>query len=105
MTWLQLPMEMQYYANLLSAWLSPLQHATYTMHNFGYDLLPRVHTSYLILGGTSVALMIVSAIAMRRFSFNFTGGYLPTWSMKQTVQRSVAKADNPPHGVFHAKGC
>lgn len=75
MTWLQLPMEMQYYANLLSAWLSPLQHATYTMHNFGYDLLPRVHTSYLILGGTSVALMIVSAIAMRRFSFNFTGGY------------------------------
>lgn len=75
MTWLQLPMEMQYYANLLSAWLSPLQHATYTMHNFGYDLLPRVHTSYMILGGTSVALMIVSAIAMRRFSFNFTGGY------------------------------
>jgi hypothetical protein len=75
MTWLQLPMEMQYYANLLSAWLSPLQHATYTMHNFGYDLLPRLHTSYLILGGTSVALMIVSAIAMRRFSFNFTGGY------------------------------
>lgn len=75
MTWLQLPMEMQYYANLLSAWLSLLQHATYTMHNFGYDLLPRVHTSYLILGGTSVALMIVSAIAMRRFSFNFTGGY------------------------------
>ena len=75
MTWLQLPMEMQYYANLLSAWLSPLQHATYTMHNFGYDLLPRVHTSYLILGGISVALMIVSAIAMRRFSFNFTGGY------------------------------
>lgn len=75
MTWLQLPMEMQYYANLLSAWLSPLQHATYTMHNFGYDLLPRVHTSYMILGGTSVALMIVSAIAMHRFSFNFTGGY------------------------------
>ncbi len=75
MTWLQLPMEMQYYANLLSAWLSPLQHATYTMHNFGYDLLPRVHTSYMILGGTSVALMIVSAIAMRRFSFSFTGGY------------------------------
>ena len=75
MIWLQLPIEMQYYANLLSAWLSPLQHATYTMHNFGYDLLPRVHTSYLILGGTSVVLMLISAIAMRRFSFNFTGGY------------------------------
>ena len=75
MTWLQLPREMQYYANLLSAWLSPLQHATYTMHNFGYDLLPRVQTSCLLLGGVSLLLMIVSALAMRRFSFRFTGGY------------------------------
>ena len=73
MTWLQLPREMQYYANLLSAWLSPLQHATYTMHNFGYDLLPRVQTSCLLLGGVSLLLMIVSALAMRRFSFRFTG--------------------------------
>lgn len=75
MTWLNLPMELQYYANLLSAWLSPLQHATYTMHNFGYDLLPRLHTSYLILSGASVLLMIISVIAMRRFSFHFSGGY------------------------------
>ena len=75
MTWLQLPREMQYYANLLSAWLSPLQHATYTMHNFGYDLLPRVQTSCLLLSGVSLLLMIVSALAMRRFSFRFTGGY------------------------------
>lgn len=75
MTWLQLLREMQYYANLLSAWLSPLQHATYTMHNFGYDLLPRVQTSCLLLGGVSLLLMIVSALAMRRFSFRFTGGY------------------------------
>ena len=75
MTWLDLPLDMQYYANLLSAWLSPLQHATYPMHNFGYDLLPRVRTSYLILGGTSILLIIVSAAAMRHFSFNFTGGY------------------------------
>lgn len=75
MTWFQLPTDMKYYANLLSAWLSPLQHATYTMHNFGYDMLPRLHVSYLILGGASVLLVIVSIIAMRRFSFNFTGGY------------------------------
>ena len=75
MTWLELPTDMRYYANLLSAWLSPLQHATYTMHNFGYDLLPRLYTSYLILGGASVLLMIASVIALRRFSFNFSGGY------------------------------
>lgn len=75
MAWLDLPTEMQYYANLLSAWLSPLQHATYTMHNFGYDLLPRVRTSYFILSGGSILLMTVSMAGMRRFSFHFTGGY------------------------------
>ncbi|MGI6706759.1 MAG: hypothetical protein ACOX6S_11150 [Clostridia bacterium] len=31
-----------YRANLWAAWISPLQHATYHMYNFGYDLLPRL---------------------------------------------------------------
>ena len=75
MTWLNLPTEMRYYANLLSAWLSPLQHATYTMHNFGYDLLPRLHVSYLILGGATVAMIALSMLKMRTFQFSFTGGY------------------------------
>lgn len=75
MTWLQLPQSMSYYANLLSAWLSALQHATYVMHSFGYDLLPRLHTSYLILGGATGLLIAFSALVMRRFQFNFTGGY------------------------------
>lgn len=76
MNWLELPTPMRYYANLLSAWLSPLQHATYTMHNFGYDLLPRLYVSYLILGGCTALLIVISMLAMRRFSFNFTGGYI-----------------------------
>lgn len=75
MTWLHLPMEMQYYANLISAWLSPLQHATYTMHNFGYDLLPRVATSHLLLGGCSALLLIIAVVCMKHYSFNFAGGY------------------------------
>lgn len=75
MTWLRLPAEMQYYANLLSAWLSPLQHATYTMHNFGYDLLPRVATSHLLLGGCTAVLLVAAMVCMRRYSFNFSGGY------------------------------
>jgi hypothetical protein len=75
MTWLNLPTEMRYYANLLSAWLSPLQHATYTMHNFGYDLLPRLHVSYLILGGVTVGLITLSMLKMRTFQFSFTGGF------------------------------
>ena len=74
MAWLHLPAEMRYYANVLAAWLSPLQHATYTMHNFGYDLLPRLHVSYLILGGLTVLLMALAAIKMRTFQFNFAGG-------------------------------
>lgn len=74
MTWLSLPNEVKYYANLLSAWLSPLQHATYVMHNFGYDLLPRLGTSHLILGSASTALLFVSLLAMRRYAFSFTGG-------------------------------
>ncbi len=74
MSWLSLPQEMRYYANLLSAWMSPLQHATYTMHNFGYDLLPRLHTSYLLLGGASLLLMGASLWRMRTFSFVFSGG-------------------------------
>ena len=74
MAWLNLPHELQYYANLASAWLSPLQHATYTMHNFGYDLLPRLHVSYLILGGATAALVILSAVTMRRYAFSFAGG-------------------------------
>ena len=75
MIWLNLPTEMRYYANLLSAWLSPLQHATYTMHNFGYDLLPRLHVSYLILGGVTAAMVALSMLKMRTFQFSFTGGY------------------------------
>ena len=75
MTWLNLPTEMRYYANLLSAWLSPLQHATYTMHNFGYDLLPRLHVSYLILGGATVLMILLSVWRMRFFQFSFTGGF------------------------------
>ncbi len=74
MVWLNLPTGLQYYANVLSAWVSPLQHATYAMHSFGYDLLPRLSTTHLIFGGITTALMLVSLLAMRRFSFAFSGG-------------------------------
>lgn len=75
MTWLDLPPTMKYYANLLSAWLSPLQHATYTMHNFGYDLLPRLGTSHLLLGGASAVMMFIALLSIRRYPFSFSGGY------------------------------
>ena len=37
-----LPDALMYKANVAVGWLSPLTHATYHMHNFGYDLLPRL---------------------------------------------------------------
>ena len=64
-----------YKANVAVGWLSPLNQATYHMHNFGYDLLPRLHVSYLILGGATVAMIALSMLKMRTFQFSFTGGY------------------------------
>lgn len=75
MVWLQLPHEFRFYANLLAAWLSPLQHATFMMHNFGYDLLPRIWTSALLLGGASLALLCLARVRMLRYNYIFTGGY------------------------------
>lgn len=71
----QLPDELMYRANVAVGWLSPLNQATYHMHNFGYDLLPRLHVSYLILGGATVAMIALSMLKMRTFQFSFTGGY------------------------------
>lgn len=43
----RLPDELMYKANVAVGWLSPLNHATYHMHNFGYDLLPRLWQGYM----------------------------------------------------------
>lgn len=74
MTWLNLDEHMRYYANLLAAWLSPLQHATYIMHNFGYDFLPRLQTTYAIMGGLTIILFILSFVFLRIRGIDFSGG-------------------------------
>ncbi len=73
MTVLKLPDYMQYRANVIMGWLSPLNHATYHMHNFGYDLLPRLWHTYLIFGGLILLLMIGTLFAIRRYNFMFLG--------------------------------
>lgn len=70
---LQLDQEQMYIANLWAAWLSPLQHATYHMHNFGYDLLPRMWMTYAIFGALIALCFILALRAMRRYNFNFSG--------------------------------
>ena len=64
---------MMYIANLWAAWLSPLQHATYHMHNFGYDMLPRLWMTYCIFGGLILLFSILSYLGIRKYNFNFIG--------------------------------
>lgn len=74
MIWLSLPSGFKYYANLLSVWCSPLQHATYLMHNFGYDSLPSIPVSHSIMGGISIMLSILAYKQIDTFDFQFIGG-------------------------------
>ena len=69
----RLPDELMYKANVAVGWLSPLNHATYHMHNFGYDLLPRLWQTYLIFALLIVLCFLLSLRAVRNYNFNFTG--------------------------------
>ena len=69
----KLPDELMYRANVAVGWLSPLNHATYHMHNFGYDLLPRLWQTYAIFGGLIALCFVFALWAIRRYNFNFTG--------------------------------
>lgn len=70
---LKLPDEAYYIANVIIGWVSPLNQATYHMHNFGYDKLPRLWQSYLIFFLLVVILYFASIRAAKRYQFTFTG--------------------------------
>lgn len=69
----QLPDELMYKANVAVGWISPLNQATYHMHNFGYDLLPRLWMTYAIFAVLIGMCFIFALRAIRSFNFNFTG--------------------------------
>ena len=71
---LRLPDELMYKANVLTGWLRPLNHATYHMHNFGYDLLPRLWQTFLIFTALIGLLMAMILRAIKRYNFLFLGG-------------------------------
>ncbi|MFZ7120482.1 MAG: hypothetical protein ACOWWH_05990 [Eubacteriaceae bacterium] len=71
---LELTDEQMYIANVATGWLSPLNHATYHMHNFGYDLLPRLWQTYIIYLVLILLFFILSYFAVRKYNFKFTGG-------------------------------
>ena len=62
-----------YKANVIVGWLSPLNQATYQMHNFGYDKLPTIAETLLIFSALIIVLFVLSVFAIRKYNFNFTG--------------------------------
>ena len=69
----KLPDQAYYLANVAIGWASPLNHATYHMHNFGYDLLPRMWQSFAIFGLLLGLGWLASLRAIKNYNFNFTG--------------------------------
>ena len=65
--------EQLYRANVLVGWISPLNQATYSMHNFGYDLLPTLLQSGGIFLIGIVVCCVQSSHAMDRYAFSFSG--------------------------------
>lgn len=70
---LDVPSHRMYRVNVAVGWLSPLNHAVYHMHNFGYDLLPRIWQTCLLFGIGIVLLFYLSYLAVRKFNFLFAG--------------------------------
>lgn len=70
---LHLPQEQIRLANIAFGWLSPLNHATYYMHNFGYDNLPKLWVSYLFFITGSLVFLGLSLKKMKNYAFEFTG--------------------------------
>jgi hypothetical protein len=71
---LNLPEKLYYQANVAVGWASPLNHATYYMHNFGYDLLPRLWMSYVIFGLLIIGCFALSIRGVKHYSFDFSAG-------------------------------
>lgn len=61
----------QYIANALTGWLSPLNHATYYMHNFGYDYLPRLWMSCVLFLLLILLNVYVVLRGMKKYEFEF----------------------------------
>lgn len=70
---LSFPKERMRLANIIFGWISPLNHATYTMHNFGYDQLPRLWMSYLFFAVGCSLFLGLSMQKMKTYAFEFTG--------------------------------
>lgn len=62
-----------YKAYILCGWLSPLNHVTYPMHNFGYDALPTMGHSFIFYGIGIIGMIVAIMHEMKRYNFKFIG--------------------------------
>lgn len=67
-----LPDEAYYKANVALGWISPLNHATYHMHNFGYDLLPKLWQSFLAFAVCILIGVYCTIRVSSRYNFCFS---------------------------------
>ena len=65
--------ESLYKARVFVGWASPLNHAIYGMHNFGYDKLPRIWHSILIFVAITTVFICLSYRSLRKYNFSFEG--------------------------------
>lgn len=68
---LKLPESLLYKANLLTGWLSPLSHAVYSRHSFGYDRLPKIWESCLLFLFLILLNFWIAERKIRRYEFTF----------------------------------
>ncbi len=54
-------------------WISPLNHAVYGMHDFGYDNLPSIGQSLTIFALILLVLFFIALRVIRRYNFTFLG--------------------------------
>ena len=58
----------------ITGWISPLNHAVYGMHDFGYDHLPSIRQSCLLFFCVLFFLAILSFRTLKKYNFgSFTG--------------------------------
>lgn len=62
-----------YTVNVLIAWISPVSHASYARHNFGYDHLPTVGESCMVFAAILGVLAFISVKSLKRYPFRFIG--------------------------------
>lgn len=71
---LHIPQEITYIAHTIAAWISPLNHAAYSMHSFGYGNFPSIVQSHLLFTVINVFLLLCSYHMVKHSEFIFLGG-------------------------------